>query len=121
MPKRDWEDLIIQKGYETLAKVYHPDMPGGTKVAFQELAEAKDFLLAAKGVSKAMPAKSAGVGAVHLDLEMVHVSALLGGHPIQFVGPQGAVIELALSGGPGQLVAEVLTKLMDRYVKPRKR
>lgn len=44
--KTTWEKQIIDAGFKAVAAKVHPDKPGGSKEAFQELGQARERLLA---------------------------------------------------------------------------
>jgi len=120
MTKDEWAEKIITRGFHSLAKDFHTDIPGRSTKQFQELTEAASFLRHMK--DHAEPARSQMTnGAWQLQLEMEHISALLTGRLVDWNGPTGLRVQLILRGGPGNLVADVLGKLVERYVKPRKR
>jgi hypothetical protein len=121
----DFQELIIQAGYRKLAREMHPDA-GGSERDFQRLAQAKSALLIKASEDAPsrfhFPHGQATAGqSVQLQLTMEHVSALLAGKPVWWTGENGYRVELILAGGPGARVADVLGKLVERYVKSRKR
>ena len=120
MTKAEWAEKIISRGFRELAKECHPDK-GGDQEKFKELVEAAGFLRSVKDHPFPVASGTPTPRGYQLQLEMAHISTLLTGRPLSWVGPGGTVIDLILRGVPGNLVAEVLTKLVEKYVKPRKR
>jgi len=120
MTKDEWAEKIIAAGFRNLAKEFHPDA-GGSKREFQELTEAASFLRRVRDHAEPARSQITPGGAWQLQLEMEHISTLLTGRPVYWNGPNGLGVELILRGGPGNLVADVLGKLVERYVKPKRR
>ena len=121
MTKDEWAEKIITRGFHSLAKDFHTDIPGRSTKQFQELTEAASFLRRVRDHAEPARSQITPGGAWQLQLEMEHISTLLTGRPVCWNGPNGLRVELILRGGPGNLVADVLGKLVERYVKPKRR
>jgi hypothetical protein len=119
--KTDWKEKIIRAGYRALAKEAHPD-GGGSDQEFDALATAHSELWELiKSGAVANGAMDLANKGVNLQLEIVHISALLAGQPVVWTSPNGFQVHLTLRGGTQGLITDVITNLLGtKFGKAKK-